>query len=98
MEETLKTVPASSNSETIHAKETLGVSQNPLQGEHQVLGVHWNVIADSLTLNVSDVTTAAQDLTPTKRDIMSVSQFYDSSSSFASRSWLACYRGLTNQN
>ena len=78
MEGTLKTVSTSSNSETTYAKETLGPSQKPLQGEHKVLGVRWNVTADSLTLDVGDVAAAAQDLTPTKRNIVSVvGRFYD---------------------
>ena len=72
LEGTPKTVSTSSNSDTTYAKETLGPSQKPLQGEHKVLGVRWNVTADSLTLDVSDVAVAAQDLIPTKRNIVSV--------------------------
>ena len=63
---TLETVSPSSNSETMYAKQTLGPSQKPLQGEHKILGVHWNVTADSLSLDVSDVAIAAKDLIPTK--------------------------------
>ena len=74
------TVGASStlNSETTYAKETLGVSQRPLQGEHKVLGVRWNVTADCLAFDVLTIATAAKDLVPTKRNIVSVvGKFYD---------------------
>ena len=61
-----------------YAKETLGVSQKPLQGEHKVLGVRWDTTDDSLTLDVTDVAIAAKDLTPTRRNVVSVvGRFYD---------------------
>ena len=78
MEGTLGAVTTPSNSETTYAKETLGVSQKPLQGECKVLGVRWNIAADSLTLDITDVAIAAKDLAPTKRNIVSVvGRFYD---------------------
>ena len=68
IDETEGTLGANSTptSETTYAKETLGVSQKSLQGEHKVLGVRWNTTVDSLTLDVIAVAVAAQDLAPTK--------------------------------
>ena len=80
IEETEGTLGTSSTptSETTYTKETLGVSQKSLQGEHKVLGVRWNTAADSLTLDVIAVAVAAQDLAHTKRNVVSVvGRFYD---------------------
>jgi hypothetical protein len=77
MEVTLETVSTPSNSETTYAKETSEFHRTRFK-ENKVLGVRWNVTSDSLTLDVTDVATAAQGLTPTKINVVSVvGRFYD---------------------
>ena len=48
-------------------------------GEHKVLGVRWNVRHDSLVFDFREVAAVADELHPTKRNVISViGRFYDS--------------------
>ena len=65
-------------SEETYTSSTLGRGQKIHLGEQKVLGVRWNVELDHFVINLDDIATAARELQPTKRNIVSlVGKFYD---------------------
>ena len=64
--------------EETYTRSTLGTNQSLRSGEQKILGVRWNVLADHLVIDVSNVAHLARELEPTKRHIVSVvGRFYD---------------------
>ena len=64
--------------EETYTRSTLGTNQSLRSGEQKILGVRWNVFADQLVIDVSNVAHLARELEPTKRHIVSVvGRFYD---------------------
>lgn len=63
---------------SLESNRALGTSQSLRSGEQKILGVHWNVSADHLVIDVSNVAHLAKELEPTKRHIVSiVGRFYE---------------------
>ena len=64
--------------EPTYSEATLGVSQPSRTEEHKVLGVPWNPVSDQLVFDTSNVAQLALELSPTKRNIVSlIGKFYD---------------------
>lgn len=75
-----------------YSEATLGTSHPLRTEEHMFLGVLWNPASDQFLFDTSGITQLAHDLSPTKRNLVSlIGKFYDplgflSPSSYASRS------------
>ena len=71
-----KSVPT--QTDETYASSTLGSAQSARTGERKVLGVRWDLATDQLVMSLEDVASAASDLEPTKRAIVSlVGKMYD---------------------
>ena len=55
-----------------YASATLGSTLKQHCGESKVLGVRWDVAADQLVMSLEDIASAAVELEPTKRAIVSL--------------------------
>ena len=57
---------------------TLGNGQHTKMGERKILGVRWDPVMDQIVMNLDQIASAATDLEPTKRVIVSlVGRIYD---------------------
>ena len=66
------------NFEKTYTKSTLGRTQRMQSGGQKVLGVRWDVFSDQFVFDFDDIPHIAQELDPTKRNIVSiVGRFYD---------------------
>ena len=69
---------SSSQDEPTYSETTLGMSSPSRTEEHKVLGIPWNPAPDRLLFDTSDITQRALDLSPTKRNLVSlIGKFYD---------------------
>jgi len=60
------------------AKSTLGTTEATSGAEQKVLGVRWNFVSDQFVLDLTEITTLARNIEPTKRNFVSVTaKFYD---------------------
>ncbi len=64
--------PAPTCTDETYASSTLGSGQSVRTGENKVLGVRWDLATDQLVMSLEDVASAASDLEPTKRAIVSL--------------------------
>ena len=62
-----------------YAKLTVGQPMGTKQvGEHKVLGIPWNCVSDKLCFNLESIVQCAEEVVPTKRNILKViAKFYD---------------------
>ena len=66
------------HTEETYASSALGSGPHTGTGERRVLGVCWDLASDQLVMSLEDVASAASDLEPTKRAIVSlVGRIYD---------------------
>ena len=69
---------SSSQDEPTYSETTLGMSGPSRMEEHKVLGIPWNPTSDRFFFETSDIAQLALDLTPTKRNLVSlIGKFYD---------------------
>ena len=67
-----------SRDEPTYSEATLGTSHPLRTEEHRVLGVPWNPASDQFLFDTSGITQLAHDLSPTKRNLVSlIGKFYD---------------------
>ncbi len=72
-----ETLDKSAPDET-YTSTTLGSGQPVRSGERKVLGVRWDLATDQLVMSLEDIASAASDIEPTKRAIVSlVGKIYD---------------------
>lgn len=65
-----------------YASRTLGTGQSVNMGERKVLGVQWDLATDQLVMSLEQIASAASELEPTKRSIVSlVGRIYTNSDS-----------------
>ena len=64
--------------EPTYSEATVGTSHPSRREEHRVLGIPWNPASDQLLFDTSFITQLAHDLSPTKRNLVSlIGRFYD---------------------
>ena len=67
-----------SQDEPTYSEATLGMSHPSRKEEHRVFGVPWNPASDQFLFDTSVITQLAHDLSPTKRNLISlIGKFYD---------------------
>ena len=61
-----------------YAETTMPIAIAAHFGEQRVLGVRWNVMTDCLVFDFREIAKSARELSPTKRNVISViGRFYD---------------------
>lgn len=71
-------LPTTGETEETYVSSTLGSSREQRSGERKVLGIRWDIAADQLVMSLEEIASAAKELEPTKRSIVSlVGKFSD---------------------
>ena len=61
-----------------YVESTMPITIVTTNGEQRVLGVRWNTVSDRLVFDFREIAKVARDLSPTKRNVISViGRFYD---------------------
>lgn len=65
-------------SDETYVKSTMPIATTARTGEHRVLGVRWDIATDRLIFDFREIAKIARELSPTKRNVISVvGKFYD---------------------
>lgn len=66
------------NSIELYQRISKNEAMSDMTGDHRVLGVQWNPLDDRLIFDISDIVCLMRDMSPAKRNVMSLAtRFYD---------------------